>query len=111
MPSLVDRDSAQATEFLAQLEDIGAHGVVRQIESPLRTAAGRRLWVSWTIEHRADTDMLLAPIFLVGADITRLHESIESSQLFRDIAQSNPLGIVITDADLSIRFANPRRWR
>ncbi|MBK8115418.1 MAG: EAL domain-containing protein [Candidatus Accumulibacter sp.] len=107
MPSLVDRDSAQATEFLAQLEDIGAHGVVRQIESPLRTAAGRRLWVSWTIEHRADTDMLLAPIFLVGADITRLHESIESSQLFRDIAQSNPLGIVITDADLSIRFANP----
>jgi diguanylate cyclase (GGDEF)-like protein/PAS domain S-box-containing protein len=107
LASLIDRESMQATEFLAQLEDIGAHGVVRQLESPLTGANGRRLWISWTIEYRADTDMLLAPIVLVGADVTRLHESIESSQLFRDIAQSSPLGIVITDADLTIRFANP----
>jgi diguanylate cyclase (GGDEF)-like protein/PAS domain S-box-containing protein len=107
LASLIDRDSMQATEFLAQLEDIGAHGVVRQLESPLTGAKGRRLWISWTIEHRADTDMQLAPIVLVGADVTRLHESIESSQLFRDIAESSPLGIVITDAELTIRFANP----
>ncbi|HNI73819.1 MAG TPA: EAL domain-containing protein, partial [Accumulibacter sp.] len=107
LASLVVAEATQTTEFLAQIGDIGAHGLVRQLESPMLTADGRQLWVSWTIEHRGDSESHLAPIFLVGADVTHLRESVETSRLFRDIAECSPLGILITDADLRIRFANP----
>ncbi len=107
LANLLIPEATQTTEFLAQLSDIGAHGLVRQIEAPMSTTDGQRLWVSWTIEHRGDTESHLAPIFLVGADVTHLRDSVESSRLFRDIAECNPLAILITDAEWRIRFVNP----
>ncbi|HQC81100.1 MAG TPA: EAL domain-containing protein [Accumulibacter sp.] len=107
LASLLEAGSTHTAEFLAQIDGIGAHRIIRQLESPLLTGDGRRLWVSWTIEHRLDSDALLAPVFLVGADITNLRECVESSWLFRDIAESSPLGVLITDTDQRIRFANP----
>ncbi len=107
LASLLIPAATQTTEFLAQISDIGAHGLVRQIEAPMLAADGKRLWVSWTIEHRGDSESHLAPIFLVGADVTHLRESVEASRLFRDIAESSPLAILITDAEWKIRFVNP----
>ena len=104
---LFDADPISSPEFLAELRDCSAHRGVRQVEAPLTTNDGRRLWISWSIEYRAAADAILAPIFLVGADVTRVHQSMASALLFQHIAQNNPLSIVITDADLTILFANP----
>lgn len=104
---LLGMDSARSPEFLATLRDIGGHNCVGGLETPLVASDGRRRWISWSIEHRATTDAILAPIFLIGADVTRTHEQLESAVLFRDIAQNNPLSIIITDADRSMLFANP----
>lgn len=99
---------AQASpEFLAEVRDSAGHAGVRQAETPLTTSDGRKLWISWSIEWRAGADTILAPIFLVGSDVTRVHESLQSALLFRDVAHNCPLSIMITDANLAILFANP----
>ncbi|RDE49033.1 MAG: EAL domain-containing protein [Candidatus Accumulibacter meliphilus] len=107
LTELLGADTQRPPEFLAELRDIGAHGGVRQVETPLTAGDGRRLWISWSIEQRVGADTILAPIFLVGTDVTRMHESLESALLFRDIAQNSPLSILITDARRNILFANP----
>jgi diguanylate cyclase (GGDEF)-like protein/PAS domain S-box-containing protein len=107
LTELLGADTQRPPEFLAELRDIGAHGGVRQVETPLTAGDGRRLWISWSIEQRVGADTILAPIFLVGTDVTRMHESLESALLFRDIAQNSPLSILITDARRKILFANP----
>ncbi len=104
---LLGLDPAQTSEFVAQIRDIGAHGHIRDLETALTTCDGRRIWIAWTIEQRTGADAILAPIFLVGADVTRVRERTSAALLFRDIAQNNPLSIIITDAELSIVFANP----
>ncbi|WP_313954235.1 EAL domain-containing protein [Accumulibacter sp.] len=99
---------AQASpEFLAEVRDCAGHAGVRQVETPLTTSDGRKLWISWSIEWRGGADTILAPIFLVGSDVTRVHESLQSALLFRDVAHNCPLSIMITDANLAILFANP----
>ncbi|MBE2260342.1 MAG: EAL domain-containing protein [Rhodobacteraceae bacterium] len=108
--SLIDvlgADSLRSPEFLAEVRDIGGRGGVRQVDTSLTAADGRRLRISWTIEQRTGVDTLLAPIFLIGTDVTRAYQSMESALLFRDIAQSSPLSIIITDAERTIVFANP----
>jgi diguanylate cyclase (GGDEF)-like protein/PAS domain S-box-containing protein len=103
---LLGGDSLHSPEFLAELRDICGRGGVRQVETPLTTSAGRQLWISWSIEERVGADTVLAPIFLIGSDVTRVHQSLESALLFRDIAQNTPLSVIITDAERSILFAN-----
>ncbi|MCP5230182.1 EAL domain-containing protein [Accumulibacter sp.] len=106
LSELLGADSLQAPEFFAEIRDIGARGRVRQLETPLTTSDGRRLWISWSIEQRSGDDSPLAPIFLVGTDVSRVHASMESALLFRDIAQNTPLAVIITDAERTILFAN-----
>ncbi|WP_291982182.1 EAL domain-containing protein [Candidatus Accumulibacter sp. ACC005] len=103
---LLGPDSLRAPELLAELRDLAAHSGVRQLETPLTAGDGRRLWISWSIEQRAGSDTVLAPIFLIGTDVTRVHASLESALLFRDIAQNTPLSVIITDAARTILFAN-----
>ncbi|WP_291991493.1 EAL domain-containing protein [Candidatus Accumulibacter sp. ACC003] len=104
---LFGADAKLGPELLAELRDCSAHSGSRQVEAPLTTSDGRQLWFSWLIEYRASSDSLLAPIFLIGTDVTRVHQSLASALLFRDIAENSPLAIVITDAELAILFANP----
>ena len=81
---LLGADSPRSPELLAELRDLAAHSGVRQLETPLTAGDGRRLWISWSIEQRAGSDTVLAPIFLIGTDVTRVHASLESALLFRD---------------------------
>jgi diguanylate cyclase (GGDEF)-like protein/PAS domain S-box-containing protein len=104
---LLGVDSGASREFLAALRDIGSGGCVRNLETSVLASDGRRLWISWSIEQHVGADAILAPVLLVGADVTRTHERLESAVLFREIAQSNPLPIIITDANLSIVYSNP----
>ncbi|HRD92338.1 MAG TPA: PAS domain-containing protein, partial [Accumulibacter sp.] len=73
---LFGADPTNSPEFLAELRDCSAHRGVRQVEAPLTTHDGRQIWISWSIEYRVAADAILAPIFLVGADVTRVHQSM-----------------------------------
>ena len=107
LADLLKLDATESQEFLALVSEVGAYGYLGALATTVTASGGQRFRISWSLERHAGSDAIRAPICVVGADVTRVHQNMKAAALFRDVAQHNPLSIIITDAHLSIVFANP----
>jgi PAS domain S-box-containing protein len=72
---------------------------------------GRRVWVAWTNRPVYDSDGQIREIFSVGIDVTerkRAEEALkEGERRFRRLVETSTFGLVISDLQGRISYANP----
>ena len=118
VPTLESAIAFYAPEARAAIESAVAESIDRgtawDIELPLRTAAGRDIWVRAMGEVEREAGI---PVRLLGAfaDITEsrnLATRVDQSERFvRQITDNLPIGIAYADRELRYRFVNAEQCR
>lgn len=81
-------------------------------EHPLSLKDGRSEWVSWTMRKLTQDDGTISELLCIGNVITAKRLAWEAQkemeERFRGIAKASPVGIVITDMEGNLLYANER---
>ncbi|AFK03965.1 PAS sensor protein [Emticicia oligotrophica DSM 17448] len=87
-----------------------ARGESSLVEIPYLTASGQEVWYQTKFNPVYNQELKLYGVSIFAKDITekkKLEQSlIESEERFRKIANSAPIGILISDKSLKISYAN-----
>lgn len=108
---LLGGDSPQGSKALKEM--FKAFGNTEEsIEFPLDVGPGRREWIDWTVRKIFENGEQFKELLCIGNVVTARHlardAQREVEERFRGIAKASPVGIIITDMNANLLYANER---
>ena len=105
--TLIFADQKDLEELEAVLAKPESSGSTQQVELDLLRSDGQHLPMIWNVEWPESLCDTVAPIHMTGFDLTLIRQNQEIAALFQRVIENQSGGIVITNNQIRILYANP----
>ena len=95
-----------ATQWLAHMEDLGAHRAFRDFRYWMRGDVGRVKWISVSGSPRFDQDGTFLGYRGSGSDVSAEASDALRLKMLSTVIEQSPVSVVITDPSGTIEYVN-----